>query len=252
DRSSVIGGTDLERNEGWYAERTVPPGRTKRTIPQRFAGGEIDRADAAIRRSCAEHAGRHLPSRVDEDAIGRSRLRTRAFSLPPQRWDGGPTPGGDPAASQGSELHHRPADDLIVPLEIEIFVDLVETDGLDGVLDLAFSGERHDLAQVRVVAPEGPMKRLLARHPRDQRDVDAIGNEADIGIVTADRQQSEAQLHHLRCAGAVDDRIELVLARGLLELLADIACRLALDIDEVVSTILLCDCKLARIAGERD
>src|SRR5262245_18187014 len=79
DRSSVIGGTDLERNEGWYAERTVPPGRTKRTIPQRFAGGEIDRADAAIRRSCAEHAGRHLPSRVDEDAIGRSRLRTRAF-----------------------------------------------------------------------------------------------------------------------------------------------------------------------------
>src|SRR5262245_63789140 len=96
------------------------------------------------------------------------------------------------------------------------------------------------------------MKRLLARHPREQRDVDAIANEADIGIVTADRQQSEAQLHHLRCAGAVDDRIELVLARGLLELLADIACRFPLDIDEVVSTILLRDWKLARIAGERD
>src|SRR5262245_18605772 len=97
-------------------------------------------------------------------------------------------PGGDPAASQGSERHRRPADDPIVPQEIEIFVDLVETDGLDGVLDLAFSGERHDLAQVRVVAPEGPMKRLLARHPREQRDVDAIANEVDIGLVTTDRR----------------------------------------------------------------
>src|SRR5262249_18701576 len=56
-----------------------PRARTERAIPQRFAGGEIDRADASIRRSCTEHAGRHLPSRVDEDAIGRSRLRTRSF-----------------------------------------------------------------------------------------------------------------------------------------------------------------------------
>src|SRR5215468_6797384 len=127
-------------------------------------------------------------------------------------------PGAIQPPSQGSELHYGPADDLIVPLEIDIFIDLVETDGLDGVLDLAFGGERHDFTQVRVVAPEGAMKRLLARHPREQRDVDAVANEADIGIVTADRQQSEAQLHHLRCARAVNDRIELILTRGLLEL----------------------------------
>src|SRR5262249_56023998 len=68
-----------ERNEGRRAERTFSRGRTEGTIPQLFAGGEIDRADAAIRRPRTEHAGRHLPSRVDEDAIGRSRLRTRAF-----------------------------------------------------------------------------------------------------------------------------------------------------------------------------
>src|SRR5215831_3098170 len=79
DRPSIIRSTDLERNEGGHAERTVPPSRTERTIPQRFAGREIDSADAAIRRPRAEHAGRHLPSRVDKDAVGRSRHRTRAL-----------------------------------------------------------------------------------------------------------------------------------------------------------------------------
>src|SRR6516164_9724635 len=68
DRPSIVRGTNLERNEGRQAERTVPPSRTERPIPQRLAGGEIDRADATIRRSRTEHPGRHLPSRVDEDA----------------------------------------------------------------------------------------------------------------------------------------------------------------------------------------
>ena len=90
---------------------------------------------------------RQSSRRCAREASPTEAARFLGHSLPPQRWDGGPTPGGDPAASQGSELHHRPADDLIVPLEIEIFVDLVEIDGLDGVLDLAFSGERRDLAQ---------------------------------------------------------------------------------------------------------
>src|SRR6266850_6829224 len=49
NRPSVIRGANLERNEGGHAERSVAPGRTERTIPQRFAGCEIDRADAAIR-----------------------------------------------------------------------------------------------------------------------------------------------------------------------------------------------------------
>src|SRR5882757_10411082 len=49
DGSTIVRGADLERNEGGEAERTVPPSRTERPIPQRLAGGEIDRADAAIR-----------------------------------------------------------------------------------------------------------------------------------------------------------------------------------------------------------
>src|SRR5262245_10449337 len=50
DRSAVIRSADLEWNERRQTERTVPPGRTERAVPQRLAGGEIDRADAAIRR----------------------------------------------------------------------------------------------------------------------------------------------------------------------------------------------------------
>src|SRR6516225_8740289 len=73
-----------------------------------------------------------------------------------------------------SEFHHGSSDDVVAPHEIQKLVDLLETDGLDGVLDLAFGGERHDLAEVRIVAPEGPMEGLLARHPREERDVDAI------------------------------------------------------------------------------
>src|SRR5262245_28658032 len=79
DRAAIIRGTNLERNEGGHAERTVASGRAERTIPQRLAGGEIDRADAAIRGPRTEYASRHLPSRIDEDAIGGSRLRPRAF-----------------------------------------------------------------------------------------------------------------------------------------------------------------------------
>src|SRR5258706_12197680 len=65
DGSSIVRGADLERNEGGHAERTVPPSRTERPIPQRLSGGKIDRADAAIWRSGTQHASRHLPSRVD-------------------------------------------------------------------------------------------------------------------------------------------------------------------------------------------
>src|SRR5215813_2016588 len=163
-----------------------------------------------------------------------------------------PDPGTIRPPSQGSELHHRPADDVVASQEVQIFVDLLKADGLDGMLDLAFSGERHDLAQVRVIAPERPMKGLLARHARKERDVDAIADEADIGVVTADRQQRKSQLHHLWRAHAIDDRIELVLSRGLLQLLADIASSLALDLDDVVGAIFLRDRKFVRIARERD
>src|SRR5262249_13194874 len=75
-----------------------------------------------------------------------------------------------------SDFHHGSSDDVVAPHESQKLVDLLESDGLDGVLDLAFGGERHDLAEVRIVAPEGPMEGLLARHAREERDVDAITN----------------------------------------------------------------------------
>src|SRR5262245_60756902 len=90
-----------------------------------------------------------------------------------------------------SKAHDRPADNVAGSQPLEVFVDLIETDDRDGVLDLASGGEGHDLAEVGIVAPERPMKGLLARHPREERDVNAIADEPDIGVVTADRQQRE-------------------------------------------------------------
>src|SRR5262245_14285019 len=98
---------------------------------------------------------------------------------------------GGPAGGR-SNIHHRPADDVARSQLVEVFVDLIESDGLDRVLDLPFGGERDDFAEVRVVAPERSVKGLLARHPREERNVNAIADETDIGIVTADRQESEA------------------------------------------------------------
>src|SRR5262249_57730655 len=150
---------------------------------------------------------------------------------------------GGPAGGR-SNTHYRPADDFARSQLVEVFVDLIETDGLNRVLDLAFGGEGHDLAEVRIVAPERSVKCLRARYPRKERNINAIADETDIGIVTADRQQREAQLHHLRRAGAVDDRVELGLAGGRLEFLADIACGLTPDVDDIVATVLLSHRKL--------
>src|SRR5262249_31761074 len=106
---------------------------------------------------------------------------------------------GGPAGGR-TNTHHRPADNVARSQLVEVFVDLIEADVRDRVLDLPFGGEGHDLAEVRVVAPERPVKSLLARHPREERDVNAIADETNIGVVTADPQQGEAQLHHLRRA----------------------------------------------------
>ena len=96
------------------------------------------------------------------------------------------------------------------------------------------------------------MKGLLSRHAREQRDVDAVANEADISVVAADPQQGKSQLNHLWRAHTIDDRIELVLTGRLLQLLADIFSRLALDTDDVVGPIVLCIREFVRIAGVRD
>src|SRR5262245_36478481 len=74
---------------------------------------------------------------------------------------------GGPAGGR-SHTHHRPADDVAGAQLVEVFVDLIESDGLDRVLDLPFGGECHDFAEVRVVAPERPVKGLLARHSREE------------------------------------------------------------------------------------
>src|SRR5262249_60233577 len=102
------------------------------------------------------------------------------------------TPVLDRPPSQGSEPHHRPADHVVASQKVQIFVDLLKADGLDGMLDLAFSGERHDLAQVRVIGPEGPMKGLLARHARKERHVDRIAHEAHARVGTPDRQLAKS------------------------------------------------------------
>src|SRR5215469_939212 len=75
-----------------------------------------------------------------------------------------------------SKLHHGPADNFSRPQPIDVLVDLVEREHLEGVTDFALSSERHDLAQVVVVTPERAVKSLFARNPREQRDVDAVSD----------------------------------------------------------------------------
>jgi len=119
-----------------------------------------------------------------------------------------------------------------------VFIDLIEPEQLDGVTDLVLSRQRHDLSQIGVVTPVGAVKCLLARYPRKQRDVHPITHQSHIDIVPADREETECQLHHFRRAGAVDDGIEVTLAGGLAQLLADIARGFALDVDDVIDAIL--------------
>src|SRR5262249_41321252 len=75
-----------------------------------------------------------------------------------------------------SKLHHSPADNFSRSQQVEIFIDLVEREHLQGVADPFLSSERHALAQVGVVAPERAMKGLFARNPREQRDIDAVSD----------------------------------------------------------------------------
>src|SRR6516164_5403108 len=88
------------------------------------------------------------------------------------RWE---APRPDRAVGR-SKLHHSPTDNFSRSQQIEIFIDLVEREHLEGVADPSLSSERHDLAQVGVVAPERAMKSLFARNPREQRDVDAVSD----------------------------------------------------------------------------
>ena len=54
----------------------------------------------------------------------------------------------------GLVFDHGAADNVTGPQEIERLVDLLETDGLDRVPDLALLDERNDLAQIVVITPE--------------------------------------------------------------------------------------------------
>src|SRR5215471_6827906 len=70
--------------------------------------------------------------------------------------------------------------------------------------------------------------------------------------MAADRQQAESELHHLRGTRAVDDSVEVALRRGLAELLCNICRRLALDADNVISSVFLGDGEIVGIAVESD
>src|SRR5215467_10953436 len=123
-------------------------------------------------------------------------------------------------ASERSELHHRPADDLSRSQPLDVLGHLIERENVHCVANLVLGSQRHDLAQIRVVAPERAVQSLFTRNPRKQRDVDAIADQSHIAIVAAGREQAESQLYHLRRTRAVDDGIEVTLARRLAELLA--------------------------------
>src|SRR5262249_10572038 len=85
-----------------------------------------------------------------------------------------------------SKSHHDPADNVARSQPLEIFVDLVEPDDIDGVSNLVLPRARHDLDQVEIVAAGGAMKGLFARNAREQRDVDPVADQSRISIVAAD------------------------------------------------------------------
>jgi hypothetical protein len=55
-----------------------------------------------------------------------------------------------------SEFDHCPTNDITRSQQIEVLIDLFETDGLDGVSDLALRCQRQDFAQIIVVAQNEP------------------------------------------------------------------------------------------------
>src|SRR5262247_3111200 len=87
-----------------------------------------------------------------------------------------------PTLVRKSKFHHGPADDFPGSQQLDMLVELVELEELDGVADLVLSRQRHDLGQVGVVSPVRSVEGLLARNPGEQRDVDAVADQADIGI----------------------------------------------------------------------
>src|SRR5690606_28851016 len=73
-RTAVVGRADHDRQVRGNAERTVGARGAERTVPQHAAGGQLDRADAAVRRLLAQQPGRHAPTRVDVDGVRRAHL----------------------------------------------------------------------------------------------------------------------------------------------------------------------------------
>lgn len=83
------------------------------------------------------------------------------------------------------------------------------------------------------------MERLFLGDAREQRYVDAIADQADIDVMPADREQAECQLQHGRCAGTVDNRVDVGLAGESGEPLCQILRAFALDADRVIDAELL-------------
>src|SRR5215470_3180952 len=66
-----------------------------------------------------------------------------------------------------SELHHGSANNVARSEQINVLVDFIKFEELDAVTNLVLGGKRHDLTQVRVVAPIRAMKGLFAGHARE-------------------------------------------------------------------------------------
>src|SRR5262249_24321043 len=85
-----------------------------------------------------------------------------------------------------SELHHGSANNVARSDQIKLLIDFIKFEERDAVTNLVLGGKRHDLGQVRVVAPVRPVKCLFARDSWEQWDVDSVANQSHIDIVVAD------------------------------------------------------------------
>ena len=102
----------------------------------------------ALWRSFLEAVPEMLPITATIIATSRSTLTLSLRRKKPRR------PRSPIASYAPSELHHCPTDNVSNSEKLDVLVELVECDGLDGVADLAVRRERHDFAHVGAIAPE--------------------------------------------------------------------------------------------------
>jgi hypothetical protein len=120
------------------------------------------------------------------------------------------------------------------------------------VLDLACLGQRQHFGQVVVVAPERTEVRVLPRHQREERHVDAVADQADRRHRPFGGQQCERQADRILGPRALDHRVDFRAPREFLEFGTHDLGRLVAHVDRMVGAVVEGHLQLVVAAAECD